>query len=166
ERDALAAKKDAEEEAAAAREVANFMGGLFEEADPFILSGRAFGEQPSTNPSAMEIVERGAKRLADPNFLKDKPLVRATLLDKVGHVFMIWGHVARADPFTLEALEWREHLQDLPAVQADLATSLHNAGFLHITKGNFRKAQEFFAAAVELRTKIFGPQSAITMSSR
>src|SRR5262249_47295475 len=96
ERDALAAKKDAEEEAAAAREVANFMGGLFEEADPSILSGRAFGEQPSTNPSAMEIVERGAKRLADPNFLKDKPLVRATLLDKVGHVFMIWGHVARA----------------------------------------------------------------------
>src|SRR5262249_8851915 len=107
-----------------------------------------------------------AKRLADPNFLKDKPLVRATLLDKVGHVFMIWGHVARAEPFILEALELREQLQDLPAVQADLATSRHNARVFHITKGDFRKAQEFFAAAVELRTKIFGPQSAITMSSR
>src|SRR5262249_55231400 len=93
---ALAAKKEAQEEAAAAQEGANFLGGLIEEADPFILSGRTFGEQPNTNPTALEIVERGAKRLADPNVLKDKPLVRASLLDKVGHVFMIWGHVARA----------------------------------------------------------------------
>jgi tetratricopeptide (TPR) repeat protein len=164
--DALAAKKEAEEEAAAAREVANFLGGLFEEADPFILSGRTFGEQPNTKPTAMEIVERGAKRLADPNFLKDKPLVRATLLDKAGHVFLIWGHVARAEPFILEALELRKKHQDLPAVQADLATSLHNAGFLHHTKGNYRKSKEFFAAAVELRRKLFGSRNALTMSSR
>src|SRR5262249_45215804 len=152
--DALAAKKDAEEEAAAAREVATFMGGLFEEADPFILSGRTFGEQPNTNPTAMEIVERGAERLANPDFLKDKPLVRATLLDKVGHVFMIWGHVAKAEPFILEALELRENHQaaegegwrvkgegkdsSSPSTLhpqfftqlADLATSRHNAGFL------------------------------------
>src|SRR5262245_41102649 len=166
ERDALAAKKDAEEEAAAAREVSTFLGGLFEEADPFLLSGRTFGEQPNTNPTAMEIVERGAKRLADPNVLKDKPLVRATLLDKVGHVFMIWGHVARAEWFVLEALELRKKHQDLPAVQADLATSLHNAGFLHITKGNYRKAKELFAAALDLRCKLFGSQSSIAMSSR
>jgi tRNA A-37 threonylcarbamoyl transferase component Bud32 len=165
-RDALDAKKEAEEEAAGAREVANFLGGLFEEADPFILSGRTFGEQPSTNPTALEIVERGAQRLADPNVLKDKPLVRATLLDKVGHVLLVWGHVARAEPFVLEALELRKQHQDLPAVQADLATSLHNAGFLHLTKGNFRKSKEFFAAALELRRKLFGSQSAITMSSR
>jgi len=95
--DAVAARKEAEEEAAGAREVANFLGGLFEEANPFVLSERTFGEQPNTNPTAMEIVERGAKRLADPNVLKDKPLVRATLLDKVGHVLLIWGHVAKAD---------------------------------------------------------------------
>ncbi|HEY7326431.1 MAG TPA: protein kinase [Gemmataceae bacterium] len=164
--DALAAKKEAEEEAAASREVANFLGGLFEEADPFILSERTFGEQPNTNPTAMEIVERGAKRLADPNFLKDKPLVRATLLDKVGHVFIIWGQVARAEPFVFEALELRKKQQDLPAVQADLATSLHNAGFLHHTKGNFRKSKELFAAAVELRSRLFGSRNALTMTSR
>ncbi len=176
--EALAAKKEAEEEAAGARETANFLGGLFEEADPFILSERTFGEQPNTNPTALEIVERGAKRLADPNVLKDKPLVRATLLDKVGHVFLIWGHVARAEPFLLEALELRKKHQALPeaqpalpsggqrSAQADLAASLHNAGFLHLTKGNFRKSKEFFAAAVELRSKLFGSQSAITMSSR
>lgn len=79
---------------------------------------------------------------------------------------MIWGHVAKAEPFVLEALELRKKHQDLPAVQADLATSLHNAGFLHLIKGNFRKSKEFFAAALELRSKLFGSQSAITMSSR
>jgi tetratricopeptide (TPR) repeat protein len=163
---AEAAKKDAEEEAAAAREVANFLGGLFEEADPFILSERTFGERANTNPTALEIVERGAKRLVDPNFLKDKPLVRATLLDKVGHVLLIWGYVAKAEPFLLEALELRKKQQDLQAVQADLATSLHNAGFLHLTKGNFRKSKEFFAAALELRSKLFGSQCSIAMSSR
>jgi hypothetical protein len=41
------ARKDAEEEAAAAREVAHFLGGLFEEADPFVLTGRVFGDQPN-----------------------------------------------------------------------------------------------------------------------
>jgi serine/threonine protein kinase/tetratricopeptide (TPR) repeat protein len=165
-RDAMAARKDAEEEAAAAREVANFMGGLFEEADPLVLSGRTFGEQPNSNPTAMEIVERGAKRLADPSVLKDKPLVRATLLDKVGHVFMVWGQVAKAEPFVLEALKLRKKHENLPAVQADLAASLHNVGFLHIIKGNHRKSKEYFAAAIELRGKLFGSRNALTMSSR
>ena len=164
--DALAAKKEAEDEAAAAREVATFLGGLFEEADPFILSGRTFGEQVNSNPTAMDIVERGAKRLADPNFLKDKPLVRASLLDKVGHVFLIWGHVAKAEPFVLEALDLRKKHAGTPAVQADLASSLHNVGFLHITKGNFRKSTEFFASALEMRTKLYGRRHALTMTSR
>jgi hypothetical protein len=164
--DALAAKKEAKAEAAGLREVANFLGGVFEEADPFILSGRTFGEQPKSNPTAMEIVERGAKRLADPNFLKDKPLVRATLLDKVGHVYLIWGHVARAELFILEALELRKHHHDLPAAQADLAASLHNVGFFHLLKGNFPKGVEFFAAALELRTRLFGSRNALTMTSR
>ena len=79
---------------------------------------------------------------------------------------MIWGQVAKAEPFILEALELRKKHQDLPAVQADLAASLHNAGFLHITKGNYRKSKEFFAAALELRSKLFGSRNAITMSSR
>jgi serine/threonine protein kinase len=174
ERDALAAKKGAEGEAAAAQEVVALLVRLFGEADPFILSGRTIGEQPNTNPTAVEIVERVAEQVADPKFLKDKPLVRATLLDKVGHVFLIWGYLARAEPYILEALELRKKHQDLPetpgeaqrSAQADLATSLHNVGFLHLTKGNFRKSREFFTAALALRIKVFGAHSSIAMSSR
>ena len=81
-------------------------------------------------------------------------------------MFLIWGHVAKAEPFILEALKLRQEHQDVPSVQADLATSLHNAGFLHLTKGNFRKSKGFFAAALELRNDLFGSQSSIAMSSR
>jgi tRNA A-37 threonylcarbamoyl transferase component Bud32 len=66
EREADKARQDAVEEAAAAREVANFLGGLFEEADPFVLTDRLFGDQPNTNPTAPDVVNRGARQLARP----------------------------------------------------------------------------------------------------
>jgi serine/threonine protein kinase/tetratricopeptide (TPR) repeat protein len=157
-------RKEAVEEAAVAREVAGFLGGLFEEADPFVFTGRVFGEQPKTNPSALDVVNRGARRLANPDMLKEKPLVRAHLLDKVGHVYVSLGQLAKAAPFVTEALQLRR--QHLPAVHADLASSLHNAGFLHLVKGNYQKSQELFAAAAAMRTRLFGAASAQAMTSR
>lgn len=163
-RDALEAKREAEEEAAAAREVANFLGGLFEEADPFVLTSRVFGDQPFTNPTALDIVERGASRVADPDTLKEKPLVRAVLLDKVGHVYLSLGEGVKGAPFVLEALALRQ--KHLPALHADRAASLHNAGFLHLTKGDFKKSQELFAEALDVRSRLFGLRSAPAMASR
>lgn len=163
-RDALAAKREAEEEAAAARAVSDFLGGLFEEADPFVLTSRVFGDQPFTNPTALDIVERGASRLANPDMLKEKPLVRAALLDKVGHVYLSLGEGVKAGRFVLEAFELRQ--KHLPALHADRAASLHNAGFLHLTKGNFKKSQELFAEALEVRSRLFGDRSAQAMASK
>ena len=63
-----------------------------------MLTSRVFGDQPFTNPTALDIVERGASRLANPDMFKEKPLVRAALLDKVGHVYLSLGegtHPAR-----------------------------------------------------------------------
>jgi tetratricopeptide (TPR) repeat protein len=152
------------EEASSALEVANFLGGLFEEADPFVLTGRVFGEQPNTNPTAMDIVNRGATRLANPDTFKTKPLVRASLLDKVGHVYMSLGEGAKAGPFVIEALDLRR--KHLPAVHPDLAASLHNVGFLHLIKGNLKPSKELFAAALDMRTQLFGSKSAPAMTSR
>jgi serine/threonine protein kinase len=163
-RDALAAKREAEEKAAEARAVSDFLGGLFEEADPFVLTSRVFGDQPFTNPTALDIVERGASRLAKSDMLKEKPLVRAALLDKVGHVYLSLGEGVKAGRFVLEALELRQ--KHLPALHADRAASLHNAGFLHLTKGNFKKSQALFAEALEVRSRLFGVRSAPAMASR
>jgi serine/threonine protein kinase len=158
------ARQNAEEEAAAAREVANFLGGLFEEADPFVLTNRVFGEQPNMNPSALDIVNRGAKRLANPDFIKEKPLVRATLLDRVGHVYLSLGDGERAERFVNEALELRR--KHLPADHADLASSLHNVGFLQLTRGNLKKSRDLFASAFDMRSRLFGSHSREAMTSR
>lgn len=162
--DADQARQDAVEEAVAARAIADFLGGLFEEADPFVLTGRVLGDQPNTNPSAVDIVRRAAARLAQPDLFKEKPLVRASLLDKVGHVYLTLGEAAKAAPFLTEALELRR--EHLPAVHADLAASLHNAGFLLLAKWNFRQSQALFAAALAMRTELFGAQSPQAMTSR
>jgi serine/threonine protein kinase/tetratricopeptide (TPR) repeat protein len=164
EKEAEQARNDAVEDAAAANEVANFLGGLFEQADPFVLTGRILGEQPNTQPTALDIVDRGAQRLTAGDLLKEKPLVRAALLDKVGHVYLSLGGGARATPFILEALELRR--KHLPADHPDLASSLHNAGFLHLTKGNFQTSEGLFADALAMRTRVFGARSPQAMTSR
>jgi serine/threonine protein kinase len=158
------ARKSAVEDAAVAREIATFLGGLFEEADPFVPTGRVFGEQPTINPTALDMVNRGAKRLANPALFKEKPLLRAELLDTVGHVYISLGEGAKAAPFVIEALDLRRKY--LPPVHADLATSLHNAGFLQLAKGNFKKSAEFFTDAANMRTQLFGAGSPQAMSSR
>jgi tetratricopeptide (TPR) repeat protein len=157
-------RQEAEEEAAAAREMASFLGGILEDADPFVLTPRAFGDQPKTNPTALDIVNRGARRLADPRMLREKPLVRANLLDKVGHVYLTLGEGAKATPFITEALELRK--KHLPADHADLASSLHNVGFLQLAKGNCRASRDLFAAALDMRTRLFGAKSPEAMTSR
>jgi hypothetical protein len=54
----------------------------------------------------------------------------------------------------------------LPAVHADLASSLHNVGFLHMTKGSFKTSKDLFAAALQARTQLFGAKSVPAMTSR
>jgi tRNA A-37 threonylcarbamoyl transferase component Bud32 len=162
--DADRARQDAVGEAAVARDVANFLGGLFEEADPFVPTDRVLGEQPNTNPTARDIVNRSALRLANPDLFREKPLVRAALLDKVGHVYLSLGEGARAGPFLTEALELRR--KHLPADHADLASSLHNVGFLQLAKGNHRKSVELLAAATDMRTRLFEARSPLAMTSR
>ncbi len=77
-------KRRAETEAAISKEVSQFLLGLFDDADPVAWSGRAFGVMSKTNPTAEEIVERGARHLAEDRQLKSRPLVRAALLDRIG----------------------------------------------------------------------------------
>ncbi|MFO0876534.1 MAG: serine/threonine-protein kinase [Gemmataceae bacterium] len=164
EKEADQVRKNAVEDAAAAHAVADFLGGLFEQADPFVLTGRILGDQANTNPTALDIVNRGARRLANPDLLKEKPLIRAALLDKVGHVYLSLGEGARATPFVTEALHLRR--KHLPSDHADLASSLHNAGFMQLTRGHFTTSKELFTEALAMRTRLFGARSSQAMTSK
>jgi len=158
------ATKQAEEEATAAREISRFLAGVFEDTDVLGLSGRTFGDLPKVNPTAVDILDRGARKLAQKDTLRDKPLVRATLLDKVGNAYASLGHANKAAPLLVEALDLRR--AHLPADHADLGDSLHSLGFLELTKGSVKKSSDLLAAAVAIRTKHFGPKGTPTLTSK
>ena len=158
------AKATAEEDAAAASQVADYLGGLFDEADPFVISGRLLDPDANPNPTAADVVARGAKQLADPNFLKARPLVRANLLDRLGRVYVGLGEGAKGFPLVMEALELRR--KHLPADHPDLAASLHSAGFLHFARWDYTAARDLFTEAIAIRAKLFGEASPPAVSSR
>ncbi len=164
-RDAVAASKQAAEEAAAAQEISRFLSGVFEDTDLFGLTGRSFGgDLPKANPSALDILDRGARKLAEPGTLRDKPLVRATLLDKVGNAYASLGHAKKAAPLLTESLALRR--AHLPADHIDVAESLHNLGFLELTRGSLKKSAALLSDAIALRTRRLGPKATPTLATR
>ncbi|WP_435011327.1 tetratricopeptide repeat protein [Tundrisphaera lichenicola] len=122
-----AAKQAALDEAEKANSVANFLVGLFQEADPVAAAGRTFGAagRSSEGLTALNVVDRGAKALEDQ--LRDRPLVRAAMLDSIGNVYVGLGATDRAEPILTEALEIRR--RELPPDHLDVAASLHSLGW-------------------------------------
>jgi tetratricopeptide (TPR) repeat protein len=147
-------QQQAEREAALSQEVSTFLLGLFDDADPLAWSGRAFGVLPEVNPSALEMVERGAAYLSNRDELKDRPLVRAALLDKIGSVFLSLGRTDKAQPLLTEALELRR--RSLPALHEDLAASLYSMGFLHFASGDPDQAASYLQQALTMRQELLG----------
>ncbi|MCC9600303.1 serine/threonine-protein kinase [Stieleria sp. JC731] len=153
----------AEREAATSNEVSSFLLGLFDDADPLAWSGRAFGILTEVNPSAIEIVDRGAKSLGDKTILQDQPLVRATILDKIGTVYLSLGRIDKARPLLFESLELRS--EHLPPDHPDLAASLHSSGYLHFASGNMDRAEEFLKKSLAMRERILGEDHPYTLES-
>ncbi|HVT57064.1 MAG TPA: serine/threonine-protein kinase [Thermoanaerobaculia bacterium] len=90
----------ASQEAAAAREVADFMVGLFETPDP------GGGRRPDA--TAREILDRGAKRIRGE--LAGQPLTRARLLDTIGNVYRTLGLYDPAVDLLSQSLAERRRL--------------------------------------------------------
>jgi tetratricopeptide (TPR) repeat protein len=160
---AKALQQQAEQEAALSKEVSHFLLGLFDDADPLAWSGRAFGVLPETNPTALEIVERGARHLADKDELKDRPLVRANFLEKIGNVYVSLGRTDKAQPMLTEALALRrEHLR---APHEDLAASLNSVGYLHFASGDLAKSAAYIQQALDMRRELLGKEHPHSLES-
>ncbi|MFO0966951.1 MAG: serine/threonine-protein kinase [Gemmataceae bacterium] len=147
----------AETEAAVSKEVSRFLLGLFDDADPIAWSGRAFGVTSKTNPTAEEIVERGARQLAANEELKAKPLVRAALLDRVGAIYVGLGNTEKGRPFLNEALALRR--KHLPPRHQDLVDSLASYANLHFAEGEFAKAESVMREALDMQIALVGPDN-------
>jgi tetratricopeptide (TPR) repeat protein len=142
----VAAERDrANAEAATAREVTEFLVGLFEEVDP----GKARGDQVT----AREVLDQGVQRIEDR--LEDEPRTRATLLETMGRVYTALGLYDDARPLLEQSVEIRQERQEIAPLA--LATALHDLGRLMHWEGDYEDGIEVARRAVELREQYLGP---------
>ncbi len=135
----IAAERDrANAEAATARQVQEFMVGLFEVADS--------GENRGSSITAREVLTTGADRIRSE--LTDQPRVRAALMETMGRVFRLLGLYDDAAPLLSEALALRrEHLGDR---HPDVGTSLQRNAVLAYDVGDYQEARRLVEEALEL----------------
>ena len=143
----------ARQEAAAAREVADFLVDVFEVSDP--------GEGRGSTVTARELLDEGAKRVR--TGLADQPLTRARLMDAMGVVYMNLGLYEEALPLLQESADIRA--ARLPGSDPELATSLHDLATLHHHREAYDLAEPLYRRALAIREVALGPEDpAVAMS--
>lgn len=105
-------------EARRTAEVRDFLGGLFEASDPFLVSAR-----PADSITARELLDAGAKRLQE---LEREPALRAELAFTMGMTYSRLGVQDRARELLREALEL--HLDLEGESSASVARDLFELG--------------------------------------
>jgi non-specific serine/threonine protein kinase/serine/threonine-protein kinase len=184
---ATRAERVATTEAETARQVSDFLEGLFVVSDP----REALGD----SITARELLDRGAENILED--LEDQPLVQARLMTTMGLVYTNLGLYNQAEPMLDRALDIRQTLQgdEHPGVyqvlrhlgnlyrrqgrygeaapvfqqilaswnprqdgnEAELAQMQHDLGTLYVRLGKLTEAEELLQQAVAIRERIFGP---------
>ncbi|MBA4187736.1 MAG: hypothetical protein C0467_06925 [Planctomycetaceae bacterium] len=147
-------RQEAEQQRETALAVSEFLGGLFEDADPLALTGRMFGVQKRREGdlTALEVVDRAAVKLK--TALTDKPRIRAALLDRIGNVYLDLGRAREAEPLLQEAMQLRR--KRLGDDHIEMAASWQSLGQLHLSVGDLEQAGKEFEQALALRRKHLG----------
>jgi serine/threonine protein kinase len=127
----------ARQEAATAREVSDFVLGLFEVSDPD--EALATGEL-----SVRDLLHRGAERIEDD--LAGQPEIQAEMYGVVGPIFRRLGLYADARPL-LERSADLQRAESGPASAAH-AAAVHELGRLETASGELERADSLFLAAI------------------
>jgi serine/threonine-protein kinase len=134
----LSAHRRALREAQESAQVATFLEGLFDVAEPGL--GVAAGE----SISAKELLDRGTARVA--RDLDLQPQLQATLQTLLGDMYRKLGSYEQAEPLLEQALATRT--QVLGDSHPEVAASLHALGRLHTDTGSFDRAESLFKQAL------------------
>lgn len=136
--------RKASQEAETARQVSNFLVGLFEVSDP---------DSGKNTVTAREILDSGVKKISSE--LRGQPETRATLMDTMGVVYQSLGLFESAEPLLKESLKLRrERLGD---VNADVAKSLNDLGELRRAQGQYPEAEALHRRALGIRERVLEP---------
>ena len=134
----------AERERSRSEQVAKFLVGLFEVADPNEARGEAI--------TAREILGRGALRIQQE--LRDAPETQANLMETIGRVYLSLGLTAEARPQLEKALAMHEKLS--PGDNASTASNLSALGNLELAAGRLDKAQTHYEEALAMSERLHG----------
>lgn len=151
---ATRAEREARAEAETAKQVSNFLIGLFERSDPSIAKGE--------DPTATEILERGRRKLEAE--LAGQPLIRARLLATIGGILRKLGHYDEARPLVEASLEIR--MRELPEGHPDRAHALINLARLEAELANTERAEELFRQALPLLERALGAETPQVLDAR
>ena len=138
------AQRLASEEAATARQISDFLVGLFKVADPESTLGSTI--------TAREILDQGAARIE--RELENQPATQARLLYTMGNVYKNLGLYRQARPLLETSYRLRRGGEDL-----DFASSLTSLGDLARLQGNLAVAESLLVQAVETKEKLLGPEA-------
>ncbi len=132
-------------EAEAARQVSQFLVGLFELSDPERTRGNTV--------TAREILDGGADKVtAD---LADQPAIQARLMDTIGTVYGKLGLFDQAVPLLERALETREDL--LGSGDVETAESQAHLAYLYWQQGKLDQAAPLFEHSIATLERLLGP---------
>ena len=143
----------ANREADSAKQVSDFLVGLFKVSDP--------REARGNTVTAREILDRGASKV-DQN-LKDRPLEQARLMNTMGRVYDELGLYEQALPLLESALAARRRV--LGEEHLDVAESLADLGTAKYHTGEYDVARSLIEQSMAIRNQLLGPESPLVASS-
>ncbi|MDX1578057.1 MAG: serine/threonine-protein kinase, partial [Gemmatimonadota bacterium] len=123
-----------------AERVSDFLADLFTAADPAEARGR--------DPTATELLDRGARRLREDEALAEDPAIRADLLTVLADVHANLGRDDRAEALAREALELRR--ETLPPDHPDIAEALETLGVILVNERELNEAGSLLSEGLEI----------------
>jgi tetratricopeptide (TPR) repeat protein len=130
-------------EAETAKQVSDFLIGLFEISDP--------NEARGNTITAREILDRGAKNIQIE--LKDQPEVLATMMGTMGNVYLKLSLYEPAYPLLDEALSIRREIYGNEHL--DVSKSINDLADWHYNQGEYEKAEALDRESVAICRKLF-----------
>ena len=140
----------AEREAATAREVSDFLVGLFEHGSPRVTQGQEI--------SVSELLERGTAAIDET--LEEQPAVRARMMHTLGMVYYHLGKMDEAGPLLEEALSIRREV--LPPNDPEVGASIRELGLLRRAVGDYDEAERLLRESLRIAKTVHGEDSVET----
>ena len=141
----IARERDrANQEAATAKQVSDFMVGLFRGFDPSEARGNTL--------TAREVLSRGARRIDED--LRDQPLVQARMRSTIGTVYTGLGLYPEAEAILNEAAQG--HRRELGADSADTLATEQALANVYWYQRKFGEAEPLYIHVAERRARALG----------